>query len=130
MHCFRMKFAKMAAKCLDCRASCHLECKGLVPVPCVPVGNTPTRRGGAMGTISDYTPRTAPMVPSLIVHCINEVELRGLNEVGIYRVPGADKDVKALKVRSVHCRGKDKNRYSIYSKRFKLAVVLLLHCYC
>jgi len=125
-----MKFAKMAAKCLDCRASCHLECKGLVPVPCVPVGNTPTRRGGAMGTISDYTPRTAPMVPSLIVHCINEVELRGLNEVGIYRVPGADKDVKALKVRSVHCRGKDKNRYSIYSKRFKLAVVLLLHCYC
>jgi Rac GTPase-activating protein 1 len=51
-----------------------------------------------MGTIADYTPHTAPMVPSLIVHCINEVEVRGLNEVGIYRVPGLEKDVKALKV--------------------------------
>jgi len=45
-------------------------------------------------------------------------------------VPGADKDVKALKVWSVHCRWKDKNRYSVYSKMFKLAVVLLFHCYC
>jgi Rac GTPase-activating protein 1 len=51
-----------------------------------------------MGSIADYTPHTAPMVPSIIVHCVNEVEHRGLNEVGIYRVPGAEKDVKGLKV--------------------------------
>jgi Rac GTPase-activating protein 1 len=51
-----------------------------------------------MGTIADYTPHTAPMVPSIIVHCVNEVEHRGLNEVGIYRVPGAEKDVRGLKV--------------------------------
>jgi len=24
----------------------------------------------------------------LQIHCVNEVEARGLNEVGIYRVPG------------------------------------------
>lgn len=40
------------------------------------------------------------MVPSLIVHCIKEVESRGLTEVGIYRIPGSDKEVKGLKVKT------------------------------
>jgi predicted HAD superfamily phosphohydrolase len=53
-----------------------------------------------MGTISDYAPSTAPMVPSLIVHCVNEVDLRGLNEVGIYRIPGSEKEVRELKVQN------------------------------
>jgi Rac GTPase-activating protein 1 len=97
-----MKFGKVAMKCRDCRASCHPECKERVPLPCVPVGNTPTRGGGAMGTIADYTPHTAPMIPSIIVHCVNEVERRGLNEAGVYRLSGADKDVKGLKVCSTH----------------------------
>lgn len=38
------------------------------------------------------------MVPSLVIHCIKEVEERGLSEVGLYRIPGSDKEVKALKV--------------------------------
>ncbi|KAK3910652.1 Rac GTPase-activating protein 1 [Frankliniella fusca] len=92
----RLKFGKLYSKCQDCRAPCHLECEGLLPLPCIPVGNTPAVKG-SMGTIADYTPMTSPMVPSLIVHCIREIESRGLNEVGIYRVPGAERDVKALK---------------------------------
>jgi len=36
------------------------------------------------------------MVPSIVVHCINEVELRGMNEQGLYRVNGAKVDVKCL----------------------------------
>lgn len=50
-----------------------------------------------MGTIGDYTPSIAPMVPALIVHCVNEIETRGLTEVGLYRISGSDRDVKALK---------------------------------
>lgn len=50
------------------------------------------------GTIADYTPMTSPMVPSIIVHCIREIESRGLTEIGIYRIPGAEREVKALKV--------------------------------
>ncbi|XP_023715210.1 rac GTPase-activating protein 1 isoform X2 [Cryptotermes secundus] len=101
----RMKFGKLAMKCRDCRTSCHPECKEQVPLPCVPVGNTPTRGGGAMGTIADYTPHTAPMIPSIIVHCVNEVERRGLNEAGIYRLSGADKDVKGLKEKFLRAKG-------------------------
>jgi hypothetical protein len=60
---------------------------------------TLAHKQGEMGTISDYAPSTAPMVPSLIVHCVNEVDRRGLNEVGIYRIPGSEKDVRELKVK-------------------------------
>lgn len=38
------------------------------------------------------------MVPALVVHCLREVECRGLNELGIYRVPGSEREVKSLKV--------------------------------
>ena len=48
------------------------------------------------GSIADYTPQTHPMVPALIQHCVNEVEARGLDVVGLYRIPGAEKDVKEL----------------------------------
>lgn len=64
---------------------------------------TPTVKG-AMGVIADYAPTNAPMVPGIIVHCINEIESRGLNEVGIYRVSGSEKDVKSLRERFI--RGK------------------------
>lgn len=51
------------------------------------------------GTISDYTPTVCPMVPALVVHCTIEVEQRGAQEVGVYRVSPLERDVKELKVR-------------------------------
>ncbi|CAL4131689.1 unnamed protein product, partial [Meganyctiphanes norvegica] len=41
----RVKFGKSALKCRDCRATCHQECKDLVPRPCVPTATTPNRKG-------------------------------------------------------------------------------------
>ncbi|CAB0043409.1 unnamed protein product [Trichogramma brassicae] len=57
------------------------------------------------GTIADYTPMVSPMVPSLVVHCINEVELRGMSEQGLYRLSGSVTDVKALKEKFLKGRG-------------------------
>ncbi|XP_060520879.1 rac GTPase-activating protein 1 isoform X2 [Cylas formicarius] len=94
----RIKFGKSAFKCKECRWVCHTECKDNLPLPCVPVMNTPNLKN-AMGIISDYTPTTPPMVPALILHCVNEIELRGFNELGLYRIPGSEKDVKMLKER-------------------------------
>lgn len=70
---------------------------------CVPQSSTPTGKG-LMGYIVDYAPTVAPMVPALIVHCVNEIESRGFNEVGVYRVSGAEREVKSLKERFL--RGK------------------------
>lgn len=128
---FRIRFGKVALRCRDCRATTHAECKDLVPLPCVPAGNTPTLRGGTVrlekiiflywnnskhvivfwifyffqGTIADYTPMIPPMVPSLVVHCINEIELRGMSEQGLYRISGGSNDVKLLKEKFLRGRG-------------------------
>jgi len=45
------------------------------------------------------------MVPAIIVHCANEVESRGLAEVGIYRVPGSEREVKDLRDKFLAGRG-------------------------
>ncbi|XP_015522707.1 rac GTPase-activating protein 1 [Neodiprion pinetum] len=100
----RIRFGRVALKCRECRATSHAECKDLVPLPCVPAGNTPTLRG-ISGTIADYTPMIPPMVPSLVVHCINEVELRGMGEQGLYRVNGGSSDVKCLKDKFLKGKG-------------------------
>lgn len=33
------------------------------------------------GVLADYVPDTSPMIPPLVVHCVNEIEQRGLHEV-------------------------------------------------
>lgn len=38
-------------------------------------------------------------IPPLIVHCVSEIEKRGLNTTGLYRISGSDKEVKILKDR-------------------------------
>ncbi|GJQ77209.1 hypothetical protein Trydic_g14879 [Trypoxylus dichotomus] len=100
----RIRFGKTALKCRDCRAMCHLECKNKLPLPCVPSMNTPTQRN-ATGVIGDFTPITPPMVPSLIVHCLKEIEAKGLTEIGIYRIPGPERDVKTLKEKFLRGKG-------------------------
>jgi Rac GTPase-activating protein 1 len=62
-----------------------------MPQICVPTVQASISRGLA-GTV--------PMIPSLIIHCVNEVERRGMKEVAIYRVNGSEKEITDLKVRT------------------------------
>lgn len=45
------------------------------------------------------------MVPALIQHCVNEVEARGASSVGLYRIPGGEKEVRELKDRFLRGKG-------------------------
>ena len=38
--------------------------------------------------LASFCPRSIPRVPAIVVHCVNEIERRGLCTVGLYRVPG------------------------------------------
>lgn len=156
---YSIKFRKTAYRCKDCRVMAHTECKNLVPLPCVPAGNTPTLRGKpvsslynnfcinstysdqcifteccSQGTIADYTPITPPMVPSIVVHCVNEIELRGMNEQGLYRVDGVGSDVKCLKEKFLKGKGApnlsniDIPTICSTLKRF-LRYTIILNCY-
>lgn len=51
-----------------------------LPLPLLPLSQD--------SDLATYCPNTIPRVPSLIVHCVKELEDRGLNQVGLYRVPG------------------------------------------
>ncbi|KAK7884933.1 hypothetical protein WMY93_028056 [Mugilogobius chulae] len=92
----RIKFGKISLKCRDCRVVSHPECRERCPLPCIPTLHaTPVKIGE--GFLSDFVPDTSPMIPPLVVHCISEIEQRGLREAGLYRVSGADRVVKDLK---------------------------------
>uniref|UniRef100_A0A7N8WT54 Rac GTPase-activating protein 1 n=1 Tax=Mastacembelus armatus TaxID=205130 RepID=A0A7N8WT54_9TELE len=92
----RIKFGKISLKCRDCRVVSHPECRDRCPLPCIPnLGATPIKIGE--GVLADYVPVTSPMIPPLVVHCVSEIEQRGLHEAGLYRLSGADRTVKELK---------------------------------
>ncbi|XP_072223742.1 rac GTPase-activating protein 1 [Leuresthes tenuis] len=92
----RIKFGKISLKCRDCRVVSHPECRDRCPLPCIPnLGGTPVKIGE--GVLADYVPDTSPMIPPLVVHCVSEIEQRGLHEAGLYRLSGADRTVKELK---------------------------------
>ncbi|KAL5007812.1 hypothetical protein ScPMuIL_016618 [Solemya velum] len=95
----RVKFGRLAMKCKDCRATCHPECKDNLPLPCVPNAPSTPGTGKQVGMfIADYVnPEIVPMIPALVVHCCNEIQARGFNEVGLYRVPGSATAIKELK---------------------------------
>ena len=47
-----------------------------VPLPCVASGSCTKTPGGSRAgppALADYTPLQVPMVPGLIIHCVNEV---------------------------------------------------------
>ncbi|KAI6065133.1 Rac GTPase-activating protein 1-like protein [Aix galericulata] len=57
------------------------------------------------GVLADFAPPTPPLVPALVVHCVTEVETRGLAEAGLYRVPGAEPLVREWKQRLLRAGG-------------------------
>lgn len=94
----RIRFGSVGLRCRECKAVVHSDCRDQLSIACVPQSaGTPTIKGHQAGNLSDYTPSVGPMIPGLIVHCVNEIETRGLTEVGIYRVPGSEREVRTLK---------------------------------
>lgn len=118
----RIIFGKKAFKCTDCNAFAHFECKVKIPLPRSPIGSNVAAaalckgRGGTLiGYLHDYTSLISPMVPALVVHCICEIERRGMSEIGLYRVCGSDKDVRALKGKFLRSKGivPDLSKYDV-----------------
>lgn len=72
----KIRFGLTALKCRTCGLLIHQDCKFQMSAACVPKHlATPMKKGEPWkkGSIDDYVPADAPMVPGLIVHCVNEV---------------------------------------------------------
>ncbi|KAL5262690.1 hypothetical protein ACHWQZ_G008177 [Mnemiopsis leidyi] len=98
----RLGFSAHALRCKYCKMVVHVECKNAAPMPCVPVLSTSSKKQD--GTLGSYVPKNPPHVPSILLRCVQEIEARGLNETGLYRVTGPDKAIKELKERMLRPR--------------------------
>ncbi|XP_048340861.1 rac GTPase-activating protein 1-like isoform X2 [Sphaerodactylus townsendi] len=96
-----LRFGKVALKCRSCQLVVHPECRENCPSLCIPG----TRQRMKEGILADFAPSTPPMVPTLVVQCVSQVENRGLQEMGLYRVSGAEPVVREWKNKLLHSRG-------------------------
>ncbi|OWK63182.1 Rac GTPase-activating protein 1, partial [Lonchura striata] len=99
----RIRFGKTAIKCCQCQLLLHTKCREQCPSLC-----TPRPRHHAWpheGVLADFAPSTPPLVPTLVVQCVTEVETRGLTETGLYRVPGAEQLVREWKRKLLRAGG-------------------------
>ena len=92
----RVKFGKTVYKCRDCGVTAHEQCMKDVPLPCL-AGGSRTPQNKATGSyLADFTPIEAPMIPALLIYCVKEIEARGMDDVGIYRVAGSEADANEI----------------------------------
>ncbi|KAM9487001.1 rac GTPase-activating protein 1 isoform 3-T3 [Clarias gariepinus] len=99
----RIRFGKVAVKCRDCRVIAHPECKHLCVEKC-----SPSTQGAVQSTkvtLESFCPSSPPRIPPLIIQCVKEIERRGLEERGLYRVPGGERAVKELRERYLSAKG-------------------------
>ncbi|XP_050527705.1 rac GTPase-activating protein 1-like isoform X2 [Daktulosphaira vitifoliae] len=83
-HCLKkVKFNSYMFKCFECKIVVHTECKDQFSVSCTLHSRNQNALNGGVSPI--------------IVHCINEIEKRGLEIVGLYRISGSEKEIKLLK---------------------------------
>ncbi|XP_030256750.1 rac GTPase-activating protein 1 isoform X2 [Sparus aurata] len=92
----RIRFGKMAVKCRNCRVVAHPECKQKFTGGCLTVT---TGSSAQQNSLEGFAPLVHPRVPQLVIDCVTEIERRGLDERGLYRVPGGERLVKELRER-------------------------------
>lgn len=84
-------------KCSDCGLSTHKRCSKLIPQDCTPSMRLLKRIFSIDLTTLVKAQNT--MRPVVVDRCIEELETRGLNCEGLYRVPGLQDDVDRLRER-------------------------------
>ncbi|XP_032073466.1 rac GTPase-activating protein 1-like isoform X2 [Thamnophis elegans] len=98
---FHLRFGTMALKCHSCQLLMHPECKEHCPSRCVPGAHSPVKEG----ILADFAPSKPPLVPPIVVQCVVQIEKHGLQEAGLYRVPGAEALVREWKDKLLSARG-------------------------
>lgn len=80
-------------KCKGCKAIYHSECKNIISPLCL---NTNDLKYVIKKTesVSYYAPLESPMIPNIVITCIEEIERRGLEEEELYTVSRNDEKIK------------------------------------
>lgn len=93
---FLWGFTAQGVKCEDCGFIAHKKCSELVPAKCVP--DLKKIRGIFGIDLTTIVQVHKCQVPFIIIKCVQEVEKRGLQQEGIYRICGFADEIETLKL--------------------------------
>ncbi|XP_046576767.1 LOW QUALITY PROTEIN: N-chimaerin-like [Haliotis rubra] len=83
-------------KCQDCGFEAHKKCSEKVPNDCMPDMKYVKRIYGADLTTVVLAQKTG--IPHVVEKCVKEIETRGLESEGLYRIAGFHDDVEAIRM--------------------------------
>ncbi|ESO07965.1 hypothetical protein HELRODRAFT_75127, partial [Helobdella robusta] len=83
-------------KCQDCGFNAHKKCSEKVPNDCMPDMKYVKRVFGVDLTTLVKAQNT--LIPAVVEMCIREIEKRGIESEGLYRVAGFHDDVEAIRM--------------------------------
>lgn len=93
---FLWGFTAQGVKCDDCGFVAHKKCSELVPPKCVP--DLKKIRGIFGIDLTTIVQAHKCHIPFVIVKCVQEVESKGMEQEGIYRISGFTDEIETLKL--------------------------------
>jgi chimaerin len=93
---FLWGFSSQGVKCEDCGFIAHKKCSELVPPKCVP--DLKKIRGIFGIDLTTIVQAYKCQIPFVVTKCVQEVEKRGLQQEGIYRISGFADEIETLKL--------------------------------
>lgn len=93
---FLWGFTAQGVKCEDCGFIAHAKCSENVPNHCVP--DLKKLRGVFGIDLTTLLNAHSSTLPFVVKKCVNEIEERGMDSEGIYRVSGFADEIEALKL--------------------------------
>lgn len=83
-------------KCQDCGVQTHKKCSEKMPNDCQPDMKYIKRLYGV--DLTTVTKASKQLLPVVVEKCVKEIEKRGLDQEGLYRLAGFHDDVEAIRV--------------------------------
>ncbi|CAG9791575.1 unnamed protein product [Diatraea saccharalis] len=93
---FLWGFTAQGVKCEDCGFIAHSKCSERVPNHCLP--DLKKIRGVFGIDLTTLLNAHSSTLPFVVRKCVNEIEARGMDSEGIYRVSGFADEIEALKM--------------------------------
>ncbi|XP_049879517.1 beta-chimaerin [Pectinophora gossypiella] len=93
---FLWGFTAQGVKCEDCGFIAHSKCSERVPNHCVP--DLKKLRGVFGIDLTTLLNAHSSTLPFVVKKCVTEIEARGMDSEGIYRVSGFADEIEALKM--------------------------------
>lgn len=83
-------------KCQDCGLQAHKKCSEKVPNDCMPDMKYVKRIFG--GDLTTVVKAQKSLIPIVVEKCVKEIEARGMDMEGLYRLAGFHDDVEAVRM--------------------------------